>query len=102
MIADNKFRQMSFGYDANGRMVRAARANVPEARSVYDGLGNRVGEKVGDEWRFLIYDAFGKLVAEYEFSANVPIAAQQCSGTIVGSVGARLRYIQQDWQPCGR
>ncbi|MER3478876.1 MAG: hypothetical protein C4287_23435, partial [Leptolyngbya sp. ERB_1_2] len=82
VIEDNKFRQMSFGYDANGRMVRAARANSSEARSVYDGLGNRVGEKVGDEWRFLIYDAFGKLVAEYEFSANGPVAARQCSGTV--------------------
>ena len=36
MIADAKFRDMSFGYDANGRMVKAARPSLPDALSVYD------------------------------------------------------------------
>ncbi|MBK8150043.1 MAG: hypothetical protein IPK58_18055 [Acidobacteria bacterium] len=40
-------------------------ANKPDAVSVYDALGNRVAEKVNDVWQFVIYDAFGKLVAEY-------------------------------------
>ncbi|MGH9948981.1 MAG: RHS repeat-associated core domain-containing protein, partial [Pyrinomonadaceae bacterium] len=50
---------------------------------VYDALGNRVASKVNDVWRFSIYDAFGKLVAEY---------GQADEG--VGGVS----YIQQDWQ----
>jgi hypothetical protein len=65
VTSDNKFRLMSFGYDANGRMVKAAKANVPDALSVYDALGNRVATKVNDLWQFVIYDAFGKLIAEY-------------------------------------
>jgi hypothetical protein len=40
VVADNKFRLMSFGYDANGRMVKAAKANVPDALSVYPKLRN--------------------------------------------------------------
>jgi hypothetical protein len=65
VVTDSKFRAMSFGYDANGRMVKAAKANVPDALSVYDALGNRVATKFNDLWQFVIYDAFGKLVAEY-------------------------------------
>jgi len=39
-------------------------------------------------------------VAEYEASATGPVAARQCSGTVVGWSGACVRYVQQDWQPC--
>ena len=34
--AYKKFRGIGFGYDANGRMVKATKANVPDALSVYD------------------------------------------------------------------
>jgi YD repeat-containing protein len=80
---DNKFREMGFGYDANGRVVKATRANTPDAHTVYDALGNRVATKINDVWQYMIYDAFGKLVAEY----GVPSEG-------MGGV----KYVQQDHQ----
>jgi RHS repeat-associated protein len=83
VVGDNKFRSMNFAYDANGRQVKATRANSADAWSVYDALGNRVGTKVNDVWQFVIYDAFGKLVAEY--------------GT-QGEGNGGVSYVLQDWQ----
>jgi RHS repeat-associated protein len=74
---------MGFGYDANGRVVKATRAITPDAHTVYDALGNRVATKINDVWQYMIYDAFGKLVAEY----GVPSEG-------MGGV----KYIQQDHQ----
>lgn len=83
VVTDNKFRAMGFAYDANGRMVKATKQGVPDAWTVYDALGNRVATKINDVWQYMIYDAFGKLVAEYGVS----------SPTSDG-----IKYIQQDWQ----
>ena len=84
VIADNKFRSMNFSYDANGRQVNATNAtNSTNATTVYDALGNRVATKVNDVWQFVIYDAFGKLVAEYGTQAE-------------GNGG--VSYVLQDWQ----
>lgn len=83
VIEDEKFRDMEFGYDADGRMVKASRTSFPDAWTVYDGLGTRLATKVNDIWRFNIYDAFGKLVAEY--------------GAKSDDVGG-VKYVQQDWQ----
>ena len=83
VIQDNKFREMGFSYDANGRVVKATRANTPDAHTVYDALGNRVATKINDVWQYMIYDAFGKLVAEYG------VAAEGAGG---------VKYIQQDHQ----
>jgi RHS repeat-associated protein len=83
VVGDNKFRSMNFAYDANGRQVKATKANVADAWSVYDALGNRVATKVNDVWQFVIYDAFGKLVAEY--------------GTQGEGLGG-VSYVLQDWQ----
>ena len=80
---DNKFREMGFAYDANGRVVKATRANTPDAHTVYDALGNRVATKINDVWQYMIYDAFGKLVAEY--------------GTASPGMGG-VKYVQQDHQ----
>lgn len=66
---------------ACGRTVRASQANTPDAVSVYDVLGNRVAEKVNDSWQFLIYDAFGKFVAEY-------------GGTVPQDEGGVTYYLQ--------
>ncbi|MCO6510048.1 MAG: hypothetical protein J5I65_04575, partial [Aridibacter famidurans] len=54
-----------------------------DASTLYDALGNRVGIRSYDLWRYMIYDAFGKLVAEYGAPAE-------------GQGG--LKYVQQDWQ----
>ena len=84
VIADNKFRSMNFSYDANGRQVIATNAtNSTNAQTVYDALGNRVATKINDSWQFVIYDAFGKLVAEYGTQSE-------------GNGG--VSYVLQDWQ----
>jgi RHS repeat-associated protein len=77
------FRSIGFSYDANDRQVKATQANTSDAWSVYDALGNRVATKLNDVWQFVIYDAFGKLVAEY--------------GTQGEGVGG-VSYVLQDWQ----
>ena len=84
VIVDDKFRAMGFGYDANGRMVRATKTGVPDATSVYDASGLRVAECVNDAWRFLIYDIGGKLVAEY--------------GGLQATDEGGVKYVVQDWQ----
>ncbi|MCC7307161.1 MAG: hypothetical protein IT173_06335 [Acidobacteria bacterium] len=83
VVTDAKFRSMSFAYDANGRQVKAVRSGVPDAWTVYDALGNRVATKINDVWRYVVYDAFGKCVAEY--------------GQLADGVGG-VKYVQQDWQ----
>lgn len=83
VIVDNKFRQMSFAYDANGRQIKASRASVPDAWTVYDAVGNRVATKINNIWQYMVYDAIGKLVAEYG----------QASDGLGG-----VKYVQQDWQ----
>jgi hypothetical protein len=84
VITDNKFRTSNFSYDANGRMVKATRANVPDATSIYDASGMRVAEKVNDVWRFLIYDIGGKLIAEY--------------GGLQSTDEGGVKYLFSDWQ----
>jgi RHS repeat-associated protein len=80
---DDKFRSMGFAYDANGRVVNATKANTPDAQTVYDALGNRVATKINGVWQYMIYDAFGQLVAEY--------------GTPSEGTGG-VKYVQQDHQ----
>lgn len=84
VITDNKFREMNYGYDANGRMVKATRANVPDAASVYDASGMRVAEKVNDVWKFFIFDIGGKLIAEY--------------GGLQAMNEGGVKYLFADWQ----
>ncbi|MGB7208092.1 MAG: RHS repeat-associated core domain-containing protein [Pyrinomonadaceae bacterium] len=74
---------MGFAHDANGRQIKATRASVPDAWTVYDALGNRVATKINDVRQYMVYDALGKLVAEYG------VASEGLGG---------VKYIQQDWQ----
>ncbi len=84
VVADNKFRSMNFAYDANGRQVNSTNStNSTNAQTVYDASGNRVATKINNIWQYMIYDAFGKLVAEY--------------GVASEGVGG-VKYLQQDWQ----
>lgn len=46
---DNKFRTMSFVYDANGRQVKASRVNNPDASTVYDAQGNRIATEINEQ-----------------------------------------------------
>ena len=75
---------MSFGYDANGRMVKSTKTSQPDANSVYDAAGMRVAECVNNVWRILVYDVGGKLIAEY-------------GGPATSGAGG-LSYVMQDWQ----
>jgi RHS repeat-associated protein len=83
---DTKFRHRDYTYDAHGRIIRTKLADNTgsEATSVYDAAGIRVAEKINDVWRFLIYDAFGKMVAEY--------------GGLQSSDEGGVKYLLQDWQ----
>jgi RHS repeat-associated protein len=83
---DTKFRGRDFKYDANGRTVwtKLADGSGMEATSVYDASGLRVAEKVNDVWRFLIYDASGKMIAEY--------------GGMSQSDEGGVKYVLSDWQ----
>ena len=83
VVTDGKFRSMNFAYDANGRQIKATRASVPDAWTVYDASGNRVATKINDVWQYMVFDAFGKLVAEYCIQSE--------------SLGG-VKYLQQDWQ----
>jgi RHS repeat-associated protein len=83
VTTDNKFRNLGFAYDANGRQIKATRTNTPDAQTVYDALGNRVATKINDIWQYMIYDAFGQLVAEYGIQPE--------------GLGG-VKYIQQDHQ----
>ncbi len=82
VTADNKFRMMTFAYDANSRMIKASKTGVPDAFSTYDAKGVRVAEKVNDIWRFLIYDVGRNLVAEY--------------GGLQATDDGGVKYVSQD------
>ncbi len=103
VISDGKFRAMDYSYDANGRMVKAVKTSTPDANSVYDSGGNKVASFVGGIWRFLVYDAFGKLVAEYggpeeadeggvKFILQDIQGSTRCVTNINGNVIARMDY----------
>jgi RHS repeat-associated protein len=86
VVTDSKFRNMNFVYDGNGRQVSVHSLNSPnspDSKTVYDASGNRVATKINDVWQYMVYDAFGKLVAEY--------------GVASEGVGG-VKYLQQDWQ----
>jgi len=63
-------------------MIKATKPSTPDASTVYDALGNRVATEINDIWTFVIYDAFGKLIAEY--------------GGLSSTDDGGVRYIMQD------
>jgi RHS repeat-associated protein len=63
---DTKFRGMNYSYDANGRMTFAEHIDHSNQQtSVYDCAGQRVQTIAGSVTRTIVYDIFGKDVAEY-------------------------------------
>ncbi len=55
-----------FAYDANNRQTQVTNtASQTTANYFYDGSGKRVRKLVGQEETIFVYDAFGKMVAEY-------------------------------------
>lgn len=67
VITDSKFRNRKFEYDANNRQKQSRNLdNSGAVDSVFDATGQRVATQVGSSLtNVLVYDAFGKLVAEY-------------------------------------
>jgi RHS repeat-associated protein len=71
ITVDSKFRNLQFQYDANNRQKQSANSDGTGAVvSVYDAGGQRVATQVGGALtNILVYDASGKLLAEYGSSA---------------------------------
>ncbi len=67
VTSDSKFRNRKFQYDANNRQKRSTNLDdTNPVDSVFDAGGQRVAIQVGvDLINVLVYDAMGKLVAEY-------------------------------------
>jgi len=89
VITDNKFRNLSYRYDANGRQIWTQNSNGvgSENKAVYDAGGNRVATQVNGQWRYSVYDVNGNLAAEY---------GQQQITT------EKIRYYLQDHQASTR
>ncbi|MEO7507141.1 MAG: hypothetical protein ABIZ95_07900 [Pyrinomonadaceae bacterium] len=66
ITADPRFRNLLYGYDANGRQNYTAQANGSSpTTAIFDGAGQRVAEKAAGGLSIMVYDAAGKLAAEY-------------------------------------
>jgi len=72
VLTDQKFRQLKFQYDANNRQKQSSNLDDTGAvASVYDAGGQRVATQIaGALTNVLVYDAMGKLVAEYGSSST--------------------------------
>lgn len=84
-VLDGKFRDMTYSYDANGRMIKAvSNSDSSISEFVHDALGRRVAAKINGVWQYFVYDISGRLVAEY----GQPSSGQQ----------HRIKYVHADWQ----
>ncbi|HMM80547.1 MAG TPA: hypothetical protein PKC65_11045 [Pyrinomonadaceae bacterium] len=104
VVTDNKFRGLKYFYDANGRMVKSSTlSDVEVGIAVMDAAGNKVAERVNDVWRFSVYDAFGRLVADYggatatdeggvKFVQQDIRGSTRCVTSLTGNVLARMDY----------
>jgi RHS repeat-associated protein len=82
---DGKFRNLKYFYDANGRMYHTASMDdFNQSNSVYDASGQRVATQVNGMWKFFVYDAAGKMVAEY--------------GGLPSTDEGGVKYVHQDIQ----
>lgn len=67
VVTDNKFRNLSYRHDANGRQIwtQNSSGQGSENKAVYDAGGNRVATQINGDWRYFVYDLAGNLLAEY-------------------------------------
>ena len=72
VTTDSRFRLRQFLYDANNRQRQSSNLDGSNpVVSVYDGVGQRVATKAGGVLtNVMVYDAGGKLVAEYAQSVS--------------------------------
>jgi RHS repeat-associated protein len=105
IIADPRFRDMIYGYDANGRQDYSAQANGSSPVTViFDGAGQKVATKASGYLSVSVYDAGGKLAAEYSqfaapTTANVDFITPNYQGSTAvvtdnsGTVKSRHDYL---------
>ena len=86
ITVDSKFRNLQFQYDANNRAKQSANADGSGAVvSIYDATGQRVATQAGGVLtNVLVYDASGKVIAEYS-STTIPRGTQYVFSDHLGS-----------------
>ena len=77
-----------FAYDAENRQKSFGvnDSNSNGGTYIYDGLGRRVKKTVGSVETIFVYDAFGKLAAEYETNLQQTSATKYLTTDNLGSV----------------
>ncbi len=92
VLTDQKYRQLKFQYDANNRQKQSSNLDDTGAvASVYDAAGQRVATQIaGALTNVLVYDAMGKLVAEYG-SSSTANGTQYLMGDHQGSTRAVMK-----------
>ena len=106
-----EYNGTTYEYDAEGRntIVRATSGNVVYVTNTYDGEGRRV-KKVGNGvTTYYVYDAFGRLAAEYASDTLQPaqLGTAYMFTDMLGSVraitnGAGVLQECYDYTPYGR
>jgi RHS repeat-associated protein len=78
---------MGFVYNADNKMTAILdSAGQTNATYAYDGNGLRVKKTVGNQETFFVYDAFGKLLAEYVTNqSSAPAGTRFLTTDVVGS-----------------
>lgn len=108
IMADPRFRNLEYLYDANGRQKQASQpGGVNPIKAIYDGAGQRVATKSnGVLMNIMVYDMAGKLVAEYGQNApstaaiQYPFADHQGSTRLVTDRAGAI-VARHDFQPFG-
>jgi RHS repeat-associated protein len=107
LTVDGKFRHRQYGYYANGRQRWTARLDGTDAAtSVYDGAGQRVASMANGVLSVMVYDASGKLVAEYGTPSSQTGGTQYVFADHQGSTRVTLNQAggviaRHDYQPFG-
>jgi RHS repeat-associated protein len=110
LTTDNKFTARQYTYDANNRQRTATRSDGVGGTytSVYDGAGQRVATINNGVTNYLVYDAGGKLVAEYGQTASTNgtsyiFADHQGSTRVVMGKDAagQMTLSRHDYEPFG-
>ena len=85
ILKDQKFRQLKFQYDANNRQKQSSNLDdTGVVMSVYDADGQRVATQVGGALtNVCVYDAMGKLLAEYGAPSAGPGGTELLDGRCI-------------------
>jgi YD repeat-containing protein len=100
-----------FSYDGESRMTGANVANTGAVQYVYDGSGRRVEKIAGGTTTIYVYDAQGRLAAEYSNVANPvagteyltadPLGSTRLVTNAAGAVLKRYDYVPFGEDPAG-